>query len=259
MNKYLSILAAIALTTVAACSETEDKKANIVQMTQKTESQKGVSKMAAEVKAKNGYMDFSADKYAMLRSKQEPFALFFHSKTCGTCRGKDAELKEMNLSLDMPVLKVEFSESPASLRKETGVTSYDTFVVFSEGGAMQKMVGASVPEVLAKLDGMTQNGQEGLYTAFSEGKYNQLRDSKTPFALFFHNETCGTCRGKDEVLSNLDLPAGTTVLKLEFNQSPLELRKELGVISYDTFVVFNEAGIAKKMQGAEVSEVVSAL
>lgn len=101
-----------------------------------------------EVLASQGtfsYENFDQKKYDSLRGKK-PFALFFHSSSCGSCAEKDKKIKENigNLPQNFTLFKVEFERSPTALRKELGVTTYDTFVVFDVSGDFKKFIGGKL-------------------------------------------------------------------------------------------------------------------
>jgi len=55
--------------------------------------------------------------------------------------------------------------------------------------------------------------------------------------LFFHSAGCGSCRATEDSLKETWVTDGTTVLKIDFDDSAnFELRKKYGVTKYHTFV-----------------------
>ena len=107
-------------------------------------------------------------------------------------------------------------------------------------------------EVIAQSDVFT-------YEAFSDERYEELLGSES-FAVFFHSKTCGTCAKKNtQIIDEVDDFSGGTILKIEFSESDTELRKELGVTNYDTFVIFDADGNATTTPGASIDDVRDAI
>ncbi len=97
------------------------------------------------------YEDFTTERYEALKGK-ESFAVFFHSKACGTCKGKNDEIiKEVSDFTDGTILKMEYSDAPQAMLKQYGVTKYDTFVVFNANGSFETIKGAKVDDVREKM------------------------------------------------------------------------------------------------------------
>lgn len=93
------------------------------------------------------YQDFDTNQYNSLKGS-EAFAVFFHSKTCGTCAKKDKQIiDEVAQFKNGTILKLEYSEAPTELLKELGVTKYDTFVTFDPSGNPTAQKGATVQEI----------------------------------------------------------------------------------------------------------------
>jgi thiol-disulfide isomerase/thioredoxin len=98
------------------------------------------------------YANYSEKKYNELLGK-EKFALFFHSKSCSTCRGKSAEIQEKQDSFpeNTTVLKVEFDDAPQSLKKKFKVVKYDTFIIFNDNGDSNQQKAISIDKLISSL------------------------------------------------------------------------------------------------------------
>lgn len=109
-----------------------------------------------------------------------------------------------------------------------------------------------VQTVLAQSDVFT-------YETFTQERYDELLGSES-FAVFFHSKSCGTCAKKNQqIVDEVDDFTGGTILKLEFSEASAEIRRELDVANYDTFVVFDRDGNSQTVPGADVSEVREAI
>lgn len=98
------------------------------------------------------YEVFTQERYDALRGS-EPFAIFFHSRTCGTCAKKNKQIIDEKDSFNGGViLKLEYSEANRDLLKELGVTTYDTFVTFDAEGNPTKKQGGSVEAVRSAIE-----------------------------------------------------------------------------------------------------------
>ena len=97
------------------------------------------------------YQDYDQASYEALRGN-EAFALFFHSKACGTCAKKNQEIiDEVAEFTGGKILKIEYSEADQALLAEFGVTKYDTFVVFAADGSFETLKGGLVDDVRSSL------------------------------------------------------------------------------------------------------------
>lgn len=93
------------------------------------------------------YADFSEDQFDELKGSED-FAVFVHSRTCGTCAKKDKQIKDEVAQFDSgTILKMEYDEASAEFLKEYGVAKWDTFVTFSSDGSFETRPGASVEDV----------------------------------------------------------------------------------------------------------------
>jgi thiol-disulfide isomerase/thioredoxin len=239
---------------------------------------------AAQVLASNGnftYETFTEARYNQLRGT-EAFAVFFHSKTCGTCAKMNQEIiDEVSKFTNGRILKAEFSEMSSTMLKELGVAKYHTTVVFDENGEFTTLKGAMPDAVRNQLDGtqaaapsvvekvisaivprvLAASG-EFTYEEFSMARYNELLGNEK-FAVFFHSKTCGTCAKKHkQTIDEVSQFSAGTFLRAEFGDIQTEypeLLQKLGVAKYDTMVVFNADGTFETLKGGTVEDVRNAI
>lgn len=217
------------------------------------------------------YETYSPEAFASLKGS-EAFSVFVHSNTCGTCAKKNQEIiSDVATFTDGTILKMEYSEAPASFLETYGVTTYDTFVNFDESGNATTIKGAAIsdvrdtigdsdPSIINRvLDGILPSvyAQTDTFTYqdFDDATYQSLRGSES-FSIFFHSKTCGTCAKKNvEIIDEKNEFTNGTILKLEYDEAPQALLEEFGVTKYDTFVNFDAAGNAQTVKGALVDDV----
>jgi thiol-disulfide isomerase/thioredoxin len=234
-----------------------------------------------EVIASSGnftYETFSDARYNELRGN-EAFAVFFHSKSCGTCAKMNQQIiDEVSTFTNGTILKAEFSEASAAMLKELGVAKYHTTVVFNADGTFKTLKGAMPEDVRGALGGSqaaTRSAVEKVvniivptvhaqnadftYQDFDTATYNNLRGNEE-FAVFFHSKTCGTCAKKNaQIIDEVSQFTDGTILKAEFSEADAAMLKELGVAKYDTFVTFDAAGNPTTVKGAQVADVRNAI
>lgn len=266
MAKQLLLgIGAIALVVAVALSVSSSESPRLV----------GVSEVIAESPT-FVYETFSQERYQALKGS-EAFAVFFHSASCGTCAKKHQSIIDtVGTFSGGAILKQEFSEASVELLSELGVTTYDTFVIFNADGSFETVTGATIAEVREAIGTEQETEQEEdlslkteqaaqahviantevfSYESFTDERFAALRGTEA-FGIFFHSETCGTCAKKhQQILNELAQFEGGVLLKQEYAQASTDLLQELGVTSYDTFVVFDETGTFRTILGATVEEV----
>jgi len=77
----------------------------------------------------------------------------------------------------------------------------------------------------------------------SRAEYTQLAASRagTKVVYFFHATWCPTCRATEEAIARDGVPAGLTLVKVDFD-SENDLRKKYGVTTQHTFVQVDASG-----------------
>jgi thiol-disulfide isomerase/thioredoxin len=86
--------------------------------------------------------------------------------------------------------------------------------------------------------GVAANSQPGEYVAYSEDKLQSTAGTKL---LFFHAPWCPQCREIEKSINEGGLPAGVTVLKVDYDSNQA-LRQKYGVTLQTTFVKIDDAG-----------------
>lgn len=82
-----------------------------------------------------------------------------------------------------------------------------------------------------------QAGQ-GAYIAYSEAGLSEAKGTRI---LFFHASWCPQCRALDADIKKQGVPAGTTILKVDYDKAQ-DLRKKYGVTLQTTVVKVDEKG-----------------
>lgn len=123
-----------------------------------------------------------------------------------------------------------------------------------------------VEQVMEESDTMVQSESEmieqaaGMYSEFSPEK---LAHADGDVVLFFHSESCGSCKATEKDLNERmsDIPEDLTVLQLDFNsetEEDMELRKKYGVTTYHTFVQVDSEGTeVKKWSGTRTLDAIT--
>ncbi len=198
--------------------------------------------------------EYSENAVNALDASGEPYALFFHSESCATCRSKEANLTaEPRLSqLDRDrIIKVPYEQAPTALLQKHGITKYDQFVFCDGSGECETKKGATAEDITTHIkadkmmnDSMNddQTSAAGSYEAYpSSAELAALAASGDKFTMFFHSKTCATCRRMDGEISERvsEIPADHTIVKIDYETADRDLLKEHGVTKYHTFVTFD--------------------
>lgn len=96
----------------------------------------------------------------------------------------------------------------------------------------------------------------GAYLTKAEYQSQMAERAGTKVVYFFHASWCPTCRATEKAIEEDGIPAGLTVVKVDFD-SETDLRKTYGITQQHTFVQVDEDGdeLAKwtgSITGAEI-------
>jgi thioredoxin 1 len=96
----------------------------------------------------------------------------------------------------------------------------------------------------------------GAYLTKAEYQSQMAQRAGTKVVYFFHAPWCPTCRATEKAIDEDGIPAGLTVVKVDFD-SETDLRKTYGITQQHTFVQVDEDGdeLAKwtgSITGAEI-------
>ncbi|WP_052193841.1 thioredoxin family protein [Microbacterium sp. ZOR0019] len=95
----------------------------------------------------------------------------------------------------------------------------------------------------------TEPADDKTNEALAAGAYLSLEDyekqvterADTAVVLFFHADWCPSCRATDESLTTAGVPAGLTVVKIDYDTAT-DLKREYGVTQQHTFIQVDRAG-----------------
>ena len=184
--------------------------------------------------------------------------LFFHQESCSTCKTTEADLIANGLPVDTQVLKIDIdADSSTELKQKYGVTMKHTFVQVDANGEMIKKWNGSMSgkDIIDQIEGtgyeVPENALEGI-DGFADYTPSMIR-KRDNVVLFFHQESCGTCKATEKSLIDNPIPEDLQVLKVDIDSSSAtELKKKYGVTMKHTFVqIDNEGNMVKKWNGSK--------
>lgn len=95
----------------------------------------------------------------------------------------------------------------------------------------------------------------GSYEVYEAAKLSLAKDGKV--VLFFNASWCPSCRAVDKELKANALPAGVSVLAVDYDKY-LDLKKKYGVTYQHTFVqVDMDGNMIKKWSGGDMAKIIS--
>ena len=107
-----------------------------------------------------------------------------------------------------------------------------------------------------QADEVSENPAQGSYIAYDPSKLSAVKDGQV--VLFFNAKWCSTCQAANKNLTNNPVPAGLTIMSVDYDQNR-ELRKKYGVTIQHTFVQVDSNGnLIKKWVGSEDSDQIQA-
>ncbi len=227
--KKILIVAGLAMTslTLAACS-----KPTTNDSTAQAPSEKLV--------ASSNYINYSAQNVADAQKNGKDVALFFHSKTCGSCAKLDQSISanSKNIPSDLAIFKVDRDENQA-LAKQYKVDKYHT-VRFMDSGENVKGL-FSLDDILDERSQPTaQAPAEKLvassnYMDYSVQNVADAQKNGKDVALFFHSKTCGSCATLDKDISanSKKIPSDLAIFKVDRDENQA-LAKQNKVGKYHT-------------------------
>lgn len=128
----------------------------------------------------------------------------------------------------------------------TDTMAEDASVPMTSSATMTEEV-STMPTESASAEPMTEATPDdaamaaGAYLTLAEYRDQMADRAATAVVYFFHAPWCPDCRATDESLTTDGVPAGVTVVKVDFD-SETALRQEYGITQQHTFVQVNSAG-----------------
>lgn len=83
----------------------------------------------------------------------------------------------------------------------------------------------------------------GAYLSKADYESQMTARAGTKVVLFFHASWCPSCKGTDESLTTAGVPAGLTVVKVDYDTAT-DLKKQYGITQQHTFVQIDGDGKA---------------
>jgi hypothetical protein len=269
MKNYVVIMMVV-LAGFAGCSgdAPESKGVGSEPISEKSIDEVSVDSVEAEVVAE---VFAESDSFLYTNYSKEGFdsfegakVLFVGSSSCGSCVSKHEALAS-DEGLSGRVFRVEFSDVPSDLKKEFGITSYDTFYFIGVDGEVEKKAGIPKEDLLEMLSSevVMYGAAEDVYKEDSEFSYVEYeKESFDSFegdkVLFVASSTCGACGFKHDALTDSEGLKGK-VFRVEFDAASLELKKEFGITSYDTLYFIGADGSVEKKVGMLKEDLVEKL
>ncbi len=188
----------------------------------------------------------------------ENTVLFFHQESCGTCKTTEADLIANGVPTDLQVLKIDIdADSSVPLKQKYGVTMKHTFVQVDANGEMIKKWSGSMSgdDIVAQINGSGYAAPASSDLSAISGFDDyvpSLVGKRENTVLFFHQESCGTCKATEENLMEESIPDNVQVLKIDIDSdSATGLKTQYGVTMKHTFVqVDGDGEMIKKWNGS---------
>lgn len=196
-----------------------------------------------EAKVDGGYQAYSAAAVKKAEAEGKKVAIFFHSKTCGSCGKLDANINWNAVSIpnDVVIFKADWDSSEAqALAKEYGVDKYHTVTVKTEEW-MKNVKGLfELSDLVAEFDTTVEANTAWEYLAYSSAAVKKAEAEGKKVAVFFHSKMCGSCGKLDSNISwnSGTIPSDVAIFKADWDSSEAQaLAKEYGVDKYHTVSV----------------------
>lgn len=241
MNKFFTItLVALVGIVLVGCG----KQPNVV-----TQPAPVAEKEAPKLASTN-YVPYSATAADKALAEGKDVAVFFHSKTCGSCAKLDANINEnlAQIPNDVVILKADWDENQ-SLADELKVEKYHTVSYLWTNQNVKGLFTLDdivknfddVPTAAAPAPKLAAVG----YAAYDEKVFDEAIAEGKEVAVFFHSKTCGSCAKLDANINDniSQIPGDVVVLKADWDENQ-DLAAELDVAKYHTVTFFGDA--AKK-------------
>lgn len=257
------LLPVVALTvalTIVWCSQptTSDTAAT-------TQVQQPLVALFNPVYASDSYVEYTPAALAKATANGKDTAVFFHSKTCGSCAKLDGDLKDSasNLPEDLVLFKADWNENQ-KLAWELNVAKYHTVAFYKEDWTTNNVKGLFTTKEVTEA--FNTNVEEvivenaGEYIVYTPAALAKATAEGKNTALFFHSKTCGSCEKLDNAINSdtADLPENMVVFKTDWDDNQ-ELAWELNVAKYHTVAFMNDNGTSKNVSGLfTVSDLVAA-
>lgn len=252
----VAIVALTCVTVLAGCNS--PSKTTPSQPT----TQQPTASLFNSVYASDSYVEYTPAALVKAKADGKNTAIFFHSKTCGSCAKLDANFEENEVIMpeELVVFKADWNENQ-ELAGELNVATYHTVAYYNEDGSTNNIKGLfTVEEVVQAWTQEVLVENAWAYEVYTQQALAQAQVDGKETALFFHSKTCGSCAKLDTAITQdaVDLPENLVVFKTDWNDNQ-DLAKKYNVAKYHTIAFMNEDGSSKNVKGLfTVGDVVAA-
>ncbi len=220
------------------------------------------NKAPAAQLASTNYVPFSNATVQDAEESGKNMAIFFHSKTCGSCAKLDADIvaNAKNIPDDTVILKADWDENQA-LAKQLKVDKYHTVAFINADGTSNNVKGLfTLDEVMDAWSDTMEKTISSNYELYTANAVLAAEKEGKDVAVFFHSKTCGSCAKLDaDITANTkNIPSDTVILKADWDENQ-ELARKLKVDKYHTVAFMNDDGTSNNVKGLfTLNDVVSA-
>jgi len=198
---------------------------------------------AEQVKlASTNYIPYSSKAVSDASNNGKDVAIFFHSKSCGSCAKleKDILANASSIPDDVVILKAD-RDTSADLADEFDVAGYHTVsYLWQERNVKGLFTLADLISEFDNVDEVVEVSVSNWYLAFNEAEFEKAKDNGKDIAIFFHSKSCGSCAKLDEdiVANTRNISDDTIIFKADWDTSA-DLAAKYGVDKYHTVTVFD--------------------
>jgi len=207
------------------------------------------------LKEVTGYPIYTEAKLATATNEGKDVALFFNSKTCGSCAKLEADIitNAWNIPANTEIFKVDRDDNQ-DLAKQLGVAKYHT-VVYPEMNNEQVTWLFTLDDLLEEFSSEANAADSvptaaapvaaeiAAYETYSEENFQAALDADKKVILNFRASRCPTCtKTSTDLINNQDqIPADVVILETDYD-TYTDLKKEYGVIKQTSFSFINADG-----------------
>ena len=216
------------------------------------------------------YMEYTDAELAKAQEEGKDVAVFFHSKSCSTCKALDKDIVANVDSVDenTVILKADWDTYKNTLAKDFGVTKYHTVSILNDDGTVKENVKGvfTLDDIEQKVDQLQAATAPKLastnYLPYDKETFVQAYENGDSTAVFFKSSACGSCTKLDNSIqeNTAAIPDDTIIFVVDWDSAEgKELAAKYDVAKYHTVTYVDQAGEKVKNVGGlfTVEEVLS--
>gem|GEM_PF-5341916 len=193
--------------------------------------------------ASANYVAYSPEKIAEYNAEGKDVAVFYASKSCGSCNALDASINESLSAIpsDKIIMKADWAMYEEEAKKH-GIAKYHT-VRYYDGGTERNVKGLMTASDLLKefsADGLAQAPVDTLvasnsYMEYSPKKVTELNAEGKDVAVFYYSKSCGSCNSLDKSINEniSSIPSDKVIMKADWDMYAEEA-ETFGITKYHT-------------------------